>query len=54
MGLWPHFLELQILARKENVAAKESLKLTNARKKGYVRVVDVKSLTCYFSLTKGE
>ena len=42
------------MERDDNLAAKESRKLSKFRRRGYVRVGDVNILTHYLSLTKGE
>ena len=42
------------MERYDNVAAKESVKLTKVRRRGYVRVGEVNILTNYLSVTKRE
>ena len=54
VGPWPHFIHTQRLERDDNVAAKASGKLAKVRRRGYVRVGEIKILTCYLSVTKGE
>ena len=51
---WKFFIHPQILERDDNVAAKESRKLSKVRRRGYVRMGEVNILTHYFSVTKGE
>ena len=41
---WPSFIRPQTVARDDNVDAKESGKLSKVIRRGYVRVVEVKSL----------
>ena len=48
------FLQSKRVAREDSVTTKESLKLAKDRHRGYVGMVEVKSLTRYFSVTKGE
>ena len=54
VGPWPCFLQLQIVTREDNVASKESLKLTKIRKRGYVRVEGVKSFNSFLYVPKVE
>ena len=42
------------MARDDNLAAKEYGKLSKFRRRGYVRVGEVKSLTHYLSLPNGD
>ena len=51
---WPCFLRPQIVVRYDNVAVKEYGRLAKVRRRGYVRVGEVNSLTNYFSVAKGE
>ena len=54
VGPWTFSLQPQRVAREDRVASKEYLKLAKDIRRGYVRVGDVKILTNYFSLLKGE
>ena len=54
MGPWPRFIYPQILARYDNVDAKEYGKLSKVRRRGYVILVEVKSSTHQFPITNGE
>ena len=51
LGMWTCFLLPQIFVREDSVADKDSLKLDKVRRKVYVRVGDVNSLTHYFLVT---
>ena len=54
MGPWPKFLQPHIVERDDKVAEKECIKLAKVRKRGYVRMEEVKSLTYLFLVLKGE
>ena len=54
MGPWTRFLQPQQVERDKEVAPKEYIKLANIRSRGYVRMVEVKILTHYFSFPKGD
>ena len=45
---WPQFLQPQRVERYEKVAEKECIKLDKIRRRGYVRMGEVKSFTHYF------
>ena len=51
---WNCFIHPQKVERYDNVATKESVKLTKVRRRGYVRVGEVNILTNYLSVTKRE
>ena len=48
----PRFLQPQRVEIDEKVSEKECVKLTKVRRRGYVMMGEVKSLTHYFSLPK--
>ena len=52
MILWPHFIHPQKVERDDNMAAKESGKLVKVRRRGYVRVGEVKMLNRHLLATK--
>ena len=54
MGPLIFFLQPQIVERYEEVVEKKCVKLSKARRRGYVSTGDIKSLTHYFSVPKGE
>ena len=51
---WPRFLQPQRLDRDDKVSEKECIKLNKVRRRGYVSMGYVKSLTHYFSVPKVE
>ena len=53
VGSWPHFINPQRLEIDDNMDAKESGKLVKVRRRGYVRVGEVKILTRHLLATKG-
>ena len=54
VGTWPCFIQSQRVARDDDVDAKEYGKFSKFRRKGGVRVGEVKNLTHYLFLLKGK
>ena len=54
MGLWPHFIQTQRLIREEDIAEKEIGIFTMVWRQGNIVAGEVKRLTHYLLLTKGE
>ena len=51
---WPRFLQPQRLDRDDKVSEKECIKLNKVRRRGYVSMGYVNSLTHYSSVPKVE
>ena len=54
VGTWPRFLQPQRVERDKKVAKKECIKLAKVRRRGYVKMGEVKISTHYFLVSKGK